>query len=207
LVQGIYSSASALRAYSSAQSVTANNIANVSTQGFQSSFATFSDLANRGGVQVNSIQTNDGTGYRINTDRSLDFSINGAGYFQVTDAGGDTILTRNGAFSVDADGNMVDTSGNIVAADVGEGRSITVDERGNIYSDGAYRGQIEVVDRYGNPQPENTYSIESGSLEASNVDIAREIVSTIVNERSYEANISTFKSNDEMLGMVIDMVG
>jgi flagellar hook protein FlgE len=48
-------------------------------------------------------------------------------------------------------------------------------------------------------------SIAPNSLEASNVDIATEIVNTITNQRGYEANLQIMKATDEMWESVIDL--
>lgn len=47
---------------------------------------------------------------------------------------------------------------------------------------------------------------ETVETELSNTDIARELTSTIPTQRGYEANARTIRTQDEMLGTVIDMV-
>ncbi|WP_164885254.1 flagellar hook-basal body complex protein [Geovibrio thiophilus] len=206
MIQSLYSSSSALLAYSKAQDSTAHNIANVNTPAFQSFSQTFSELANQGGVKLNSVRTDEGTGYLIPTGNSLDFSINGNGYFKVTDAEGNESYTRRGDFSVDAAGDLVTKDGGIVAAGVADGGRLEIADNGEIFSDGAYKGRIEVVDKNGNPMPEDSYGIEQGTLEASDTDIAKEIVDSMVYLSSYKANIVTTQTADQMLGTIIDMM-
>lgn len=206
MIQSLYSSSSALLAYSKAQDATAHNIANVSTPAFQSFSSTFSELANQGGVKLNTVRTDQGTGYLIPTGNQLDFSINGNGYFRVTDAQGNESLTRRGDFSVDAGGNLVTRDGGIVAAGVADGGRLEIADNGEIYSDGAYRGRIEVVDRNGEPMPEGSFTVEQGILEASDTNMAKEIVDSMVYLNSYKANIVTTQTADQMLGTIIDMM-
>lgn len=42
--------------------------------------------------------------------------------------------------------------------------------------------------------------------ELSNVNMAEELVSTIPTQRAYEANARTIRTEDEMMGTVIDMI-
>jgi flagellar basal body rod protein FlgG len=206
MIQSLYSSSSALLAYSKAQDATAHNIANINTPAFQSLSSTFSELANQGGVKLNTIRTNEGTGYAIPTGNQLDFSINGNGYFRVQDADGTASYTRRGDFSVDAAGNLVTKDGGLVAENVSDGGRLEITDNGEIYSDGAYRGRIEVVDSNGNPMPEGSFSVEQGALEASDTDIAKEIVDSMVYLNSYKSNIVTTQTADQMLGTIIDMM-
>ncbi|MFP4137038.1 MAG: flagellar hook protein FlgE [Halomonas sp.] len=48
-------------------------------------------------------------------------------------------------------------------------------------------------------------SIESGAIETSNVDMARELVDMIVTQRSYQANSQTIKTQDEVLQTAINL--
>ena len=43
--------------------------------------------------------------------------------------------------------------------------------------------------------------------EMSNVDLAEEIPQSIVAQRGYEANLSTIRTQDEMLNSILDIVG
>lgn len=48
-------------------------------------------------------------------------------------------------------------------------------------------------------------SIESGAIETSNVDMARELVDMIVTQRAYQANSQTIKTQDEVLQTAINL--
>ena len=113
--------------------VIANNLANVSTNGFKRQRAVFEDLlyqtVRQPGAQ-SSEQTNlpsglqIGTGVRpVSTERlfsqgnlsqtsnSKDIAIKGEGFFQVQLPDGTTAYTRDGSFQVDQNGQLVTSSG------------------------------------------------------------------------------------------------
>lgn len=105
-------------------SATSNNIANVGTVGFRSSRVEFSDVfssspfntqrtAVGSGVQVQRITQNFAQGNVVTTGNMLDLAVEGQGFFALqppADANGtagETQYTRNGAFSLDETGNVV----------------------------------------------------------------------------------------------------
>ena len=114
--------------------VIANNIANINTTGFKRSRAEFTDLiyqterlmgvSSRGrdatipegaqiglGVRTAAIRSVDLQGALTNTGNTLDLAINGRGWFQVTNANGDTVYTRDGAFNTNQTGQLVTMDG------------------------------------------------------------------------------------------------
>lgn len=112
---------SGLSAASTDLQVTANNIANADTIGFKSSVAEFADVYAAGGANLNSSEIGEGvrlaqtaqqfTQGNINTTSSdLDMAISGNGFFTLQNADGIS-YTRNGQFSLDANGNVVSPSG------------------------------------------------------------------------------------------------
>ena len=48
-------------------------------------------------------------------------------------------------------------------------------------------------------------AIESGSVEASNVDMTNELVKMIVAQRTYQANAQTVKTQDEVLQQAVNL--
>lgn len=113
-------SLSGLDASSTDLSVIGNNIANASTTGFKESrteFAdvyasTFSGISNipGNGVRVSSITQQFGQGNVEFTNSGLDLAINGGGFFVLSD-NGTNVYSRAGAYQVDRDGYVVDSSG------------------------------------------------------------------------------------------------
>ena len=105
---------SGLNAASADLSVTANNVANVSTAGFKSSRAQFADVFSIGaqgignGVRVASVNQQFEQGGIDFTDNALDLAISGQGFFTLSD-NGSLVYTRAGAFGVDREGFVVNS--------------------------------------------------------------------------------------------------
>jgi flagellar basal-body rod protein FlgG len=133
MIRSLWISKTGLDAQQTNMDVTANNLANVSTNGFKRARAVFEDLLyqtlRQPGAQ-SSQQTQLpsglqlGTGVRpVATERiftqgnlqqtsnPLDVAINGQGFFQVLMPDGTTSYTRDGSFHVDSQGQLVTSSG------------------------------------------------------------------------------------------------
>jgi flagellar hook protein FlgE len=95
------------------------NIANSSTTGYKDAETEFSSLVDQsgpgnysaGGVKTTAMSMNGLQGSVVGTSTVTDLAIQGNGFFVVTDAGGDTFLTRDGSFVPDAAGNLVNAAG------------------------------------------------------------------------------------------------
>lgn len=114
-------SLSGINAANSDLNVTANNIANVNTTGFKESRAEFADLfsyttyglsrnAIGAGVKVSNVAQQFSQGNIDPTGRSLDFAIDGEGFFTVN-KNGNTLYTRAGNFQTDNQGYVVTPDG------------------------------------------------------------------------------------------------
>jgi flagellar hook protein FlgE len=71
-------------------------------------------------------------------------------------------------------------------------------------------GDVEVdITRVDNPGPIVTVRENGGTVEKemSNVDLAEEIPQTIIAKTGYEANLKMLKTQDEMLGSLMDIMG
>ncbi|MDP3668512.1 MAG: flagellar hook protein FlgE [Telluria sp.] len=101
--------------------VIGNNIANASTVGFKGSQAQFADVyanslngagGNQAGIgsKVSQIAQAFTQGNIESSNNPLDIAINGAGFFRITLAGA-TQYSRNGQFSLDKEGFMVNAQG------------------------------------------------------------------------------------------------
>jgi len=66
------------------------------------------------GVRTAAIRSLDIQGSLTSTGNTFDLAINGRGWFQVTSSAGDTVYTRDGAFSTNAQGQLVTTDGFLV---------------------------------------------------------------------------------------------
>lgn len=126
--------ASGMKAQQLHVEVIANNIANINTTGFKRARAEFTDLlyqaerlqgtSNRGsdnmipegaqvglGVRTTAIRNLHVQGTLESTGNKLDLALTGRGWFQVTDAAGETLYTRAGAFNTNATGQLVNADG------------------------------------------------------------------------------------------------
>jgi len=110
---------SGLNAAQTDLSVTANNIANTSTNGFKGSRAEFADLfavslqgvssnATGNGVRVAAVAQQFAQGNIEFTDSNLDLAVSGPGMFIVSD-GGALAYTRAGAYQLNRDGFVVNS--------------------------------------------------------------------------------------------------
>lgn len=113
---------SGLRAATSDLNITGNNIANAGTTGFKQSRAEFADVyassvlgsgsnAQGSGVLLKNVSQQFNQGNINYTQNSLDLAINGNGFFQMSNNGA-LSYTRAGYFGTDANGFIVDNSGN-----------------------------------------------------------------------------------------------
>jgi len=103
-------------------STTSNNIANVGSSGFKKSRAEFGDIFGQTPLQTNGVGTGALTksikqqfsqGNISQSTNTLDMAISGQGFFALQGGGnaGQTVYTRNGAFSVNDSGFIVDSNG------------------------------------------------------------------------------------------------
>lgn len=123
-----YTSLSGLKSAQTDLSVISNNIANSETGGFKKSNTAFSDIiaasANSNpnttfgvGSSVAKITQDFTLGPIEQTGNALDIAVNGEGFFTVVNPlSGDTQYTRNGAFTVDGDGHIVNAQGSQLQA-------------------------------------------------------------------------------------------
>lgn len=133
MIPSLYIAKTGLDAQQTNMDVIANNLANVSTNGFKRQRAVFEDLLyqtiRQPGAQ-SSEQTNLPSGLQIGTgvrpvaterlhaqgnlsqtNNSKDIAIKGQGFFQVQLPDGTTSYTRDGSFQVDQNGQLVTSSG------------------------------------------------------------------------------------------------
>ena len=136
MTQALWIAKTGLDAQQTRMAVISNNLANVNTTGFKQGRAVFEDLLYQNVRQPGGSSSQDtilptgmslGTGVRVvateklfaqgsvlNTENSLDVAINGRGFFQVLKPDGDIAYTRDGAFKMNDQGELVTSSGYVV---------------------------------------------------------------------------------------------
>lgn len=150
--------------------VVANNLANMSTNGFKSSQMMFVEhvVKSKGGERLISpkltytrdiatrIDVTDGA--IETTGNPLDMAIRNEGFFVVRDQGGNEFYTRNGQFRLDTTGQIVNQQGYALIAEGGqpitlsaEDAEINVGRDGTISTENGQLGKLQIV-RFDNPQ-------------------------------------------------------
>ncbi len=136
MIKSLNTAATGMAAQQANLDTIANNLANVSTNGFKKSRAEFEDLMYHNlreageatglnsisptgvqtglGVRTASVQRDFTYGSAIMTKNPLDLQIEGAGFFQVQMGDGQIGYTRDGAFKKDPTGRIVDKNGNLL---------------------------------------------------------------------------------------------
>lgn len=190
----LYSALSGLQASQTRLDVSAHNLANISTPGFKASRTTQASLPGLSGTKVAAISPNPSQGAAVPTGHPDDRAVNGDGHFEV----GDGIYTRNGAFTRDAEGRLVDSEGRPLR----EGEPVGFRNPGGLVAQGG--SAFRPGPASGGPVAGNG-DVVDGALEASNTDLAREVVQQIVAQRSFEANLETIRTVDEMTEALLDI--
>lgn len=157
----------------------------------------------------------------VKTDNPLDVAISGEGFFTV-ETGSGRLYTRNGHFSISADGFLISSSGGYVLSENGQriklnqnGR-IDIAKDGTVYQDNQAVGRLRVVnlqnikhfgDSYYTGQESLTvnYTINQGYIESSNVEIVKEMVEMINSHRRFDMYMNMLKSLDMLEGKVNDI--
>lgn len=136
MIRSLWIAKTGLEAQQLAIDVVANNLANVSTNGFKRSRAVFEDLLYQTMRQPgakSSQQTEIPSGLQIGTGvhpvattrihtqgnlqqtgNSLDIAVNGTGFFQILQTDGTTGYSRDGSFQLNSQGQIVTASGYVV---------------------------------------------------------------------------------------------
>jgi flagellar hook protein FlgE len=112
-------SVSGMQADSNWLSSISQNVANANTTGYKNVETDFSTLVDQiangdqdfGGVATSQVSLNSLQGSVVSTSTPTNLAIQGAGFFVVSDGSGALYLTRNGSFTPDASGNLVNSAG------------------------------------------------------------------------------------------------
>lgn len=247
MIRGLYTSASGMMAEMVRNDVTANNLANVNTTGYKKDLALFKSFPEVLIERVNDSKKTDirkppiigtlGTGAIVDevvtsheqgqlreTSNPFDLAIFGEGYFVVQNANG-TFFTRNGNFSLDREGYLVNSNGDYLMGQAGpvqiaDSSDVIIDETGNIFENGTRTGALRFVSvtdqkaltKTGDSLFSGGQAIEGMSgqvkqkyLEASNVNVINEMVNMITIMRAYEANQKVITAHDQTLGQAMEV--
>ena len=190
-----------------------HNVANLNTKGFKAT----DSLTGSTNFSVSTFQF---------TGNNLDLGIEGDGFFKVNDQNGKSLYSRKGDFSLNSEGEIVDSKGHKLDADfrLDANQPFAINKDGSVYQGGEQIGKIDVYNFNGkqelqkvsggyfssvreDPVITNSSLIASGVREGSNTSIAEEMVAQILGSSAYEANIKGIKVMDEILGETLDIKG
>jgi len=139
-------------------------------------------------------------------------------------------LTRDGALSLNAQGTLTLSDGQTPVLGVNnrplqipaKTKEISISPRGDVTADGTHVGTLRLVGLSAADQPkkvgDNLYSVRSlrpassaasvrqGYLEASNVNVVKEMVSMISIMRAYETNQKMMQAEDDTTGKAVNEV-
>lgn len=206
--------------------VVANNLANVSTNGFKKETAFFDILTENSKASNVQVRTNFNQGSLHQTGNPLDLAIRGDGFFVVGTESG-AAFTRDGHFNVSKDGFLVDggshpvqgMSGdiNLPLDEFSEG-DISVNDSGEIYIGNQFIDQLKIAQAddpsslkkrgdnlFQAPQRYTTVefpasTVLQGQLEGSNVNPVVEMVHLIELQRQFESSQRAMSAIDSVLG-------
>ena len=133
MMRAMWSAAAGMNVQTMNMDAISNNLANINTAGFKAGRAEFQDLLYQTinsagsststttqpaslqlghGARLSSMVRNFSTGSLQQTTSAFDLAIQGDGFFRVLQTDGTFAYTRDGAFTVDQNGNMVNSNGN-----------------------------------------------------------------------------------------------
>ncbi len=157
MIKSLNTASTGMAAQQENMDVISNNIANVSTNGFKKSRAEFEDLlyhtqkepgAATGansyspngvqtglGVRTASVKKDFEAGNTTITKKPLDLEIEGNGFFQIMTPDGQIAYSRDGAFSKDGNGKIVDKNGNFLIPEItipGDANALDISANGAV---------------------------------------------------------------------------
>ncbi|MFP1633686.1 flagellar basal-body rod protein FlgF [Zhengella sp. ZM62] len=216
----------------------ADNVANSGTVGFRATRIQFHEAVQGTGedqtafVSEGKTYVDERSGGLTQTGNPLDFAIRGNGWFAVeTDAG--MVLTRDGRFSMDAAGMLVNVDGDPVL-DAGGAAiqlnpaagQVTAAKDGLLYQNNQLVGSLGLytfepggeVRRYGasgiipstpaEPVVDRAdIGTVQGFVEESNVDPVREMTRLIMLQRTFDSVATLIKDADSSLNSAVQLLG
>ena len=225
----IYLSMAGAKATLQRQDVLANNLANASTTGFRAELQAFRAVPVRGdgaSTRVYALESTIGSDTRAGplqqTGRGLDVAAQGNAWFAVQALDGTEAYTRNGGFQVDAQGQLVTSTGLPVLGDGGPitlpaGAAVEVAADGSI-STTVGNGRPQQAGRLKLVSPEAALlrgtdglfraaegdltadpaaRVQGGALEGSNVNPIETMVAMISAARQFEQQMKMLQGAEQ----------
>jgi flagellar basal-body rod protein FlgF len=215
--------AASMSARARAQEIVANNLANVTTDGYLRQRVTFAEeLAGEQAKLTVEANVDLTAGPASATGNPADVALRGASFLVVQTPAGDR-FTRSGALSINAAGELSNRQGLPV---LGEGGPITpgsadfrVTVTGDVVVNGSTVDRLRVVEFPRDahlmpvgggllvsdkpPQPTAMPELLPGHRQGSNVQVVGEMVTMVESARLYELTAKALRSYDEVIGQLI----
>jgi len=213
--------------------IAAHNVANISTPGFkrQIGFSQLLRAAEGGDVSALpevTVRRSFVQGKLSETRNPLDLAISGEGFFQLR-AGERILYSRQGQFTLSADGNLVTPQGYILQQQGGgdlvlDKGKVTIEQDGTLLDEGRPVARIELfapgdANRL-DPVGESCFSagpaamdpvrdpvIRQGMVEGSNVELGDEMVQMMTALRQSEGGARLVQVYDDLIGRAISSLG
>lgn len=225
MIRGILASRAGMRLEQQRSEVTADNVANVNTDGFRRKVAVGSEfeqmvlqrlgdpvtstedapsvgLLGHGSVLAQIATVGEGGALRV-TDNPLDLAISGPGEFTFLGPNGPG-YTRSGAFHQNENGRLVTAEGYPVmvggVAVGGPGARIEIEPNGRVRVNDEAAGRLDI-------RGASDLRLTVGALEASNVDLSLEMTDLIAAMRSFQVNQRALQMQDQTLARAVSEVG
>lgn len=245
MIRGLYTACSGMMLQMTRQDTLANNLANANTTGFKKDTVISQDfpsllITRMGetmskpqkvgslgtGTAVQQIVTDYSVGAYTATGNSFDLALGSDCFFSIETAEG-ICYSRNGAFSVDSEGRLVNANGQPVLGAYGHiyvDGPFVVDEQGNVLQDGEIINTLDIVrfsdksmlvkigdDLFAAGDQEAEIPVHprvlQGHLESSNVNPVKEMVDLITVVRAYEVMQKVIQAEDQTLDKLINQAG
>lgn len=256
MVKGLYAAYTGMINQEHRMDVLTNNLANANTNGYKKEGVTAQSFdsilaykikdnsegyrlakrigVNNPGVKIGEGYTDFSQGPLKTTENPFDLALTDKGFFAIQfmdKAGNESIkYTRDGNFTLTADGELVTQDGDFVLDENGSTIKIDtlkdtqINTSGQIIQDGRVVATIKVTDfadynyleRYG----ENDYQtidgaeeveaagkVYAGYLETSNISVVSEMVNMITVSRAYETNQKVITTVDGTLDIAANQLG
>lgn len=221
--------------------VVANNMANVSTAGFKAEVPLAREVARKPAEALDrpqdvrfvegwALQRDMRAGPVQQTGNALDLAIEGEGFFAVQTRAGPA-YTRDGRFSLTAEGLVVDREGRPLLDDTGAEIALNpalgppaISAQGLIRQNGAEVARVgvstfptpgaleKIGDNLWQPTDETavqaeTATVRQGAVEGSNVNAVLEMTRMLEIARAYESATRIVRNTDELRSRAIDRLG
>lgn len=242
----LYQAAAAMNATAHWQEMISDNIAQAQVPGGRKQVISFSDI--QAGYQADasgSIQssyyipvahalTNFHPGELHRSGSTMDFALEGPGFFSVQLTNGETGYTRDGQFHLNAQGQLVNKQGLTVLGtggplqfDPNNRGTITISPGGDVSQGGEVKGKLAVVEAktqqqltalggglYYNTDLKNppaaaaSTQVRQGFVEASNTSPTVEMANLITAMRMFDSNQKVLQMENDRMGKTInDLAG